>query len=91
MRKCRSIILPWNVSEHIRKQKRKQNKANRHSRTSTPDLRPPPSNLPQTRLLILFGMTGSVPEMSLAKFPLPIAPSVRACLPRERNARALFT
>ena len=91
MRKCRSIILPWNVSEHIRKQKRKQNKANRHSRTSTPDLRPPPSNLPQTRLLILFGMTGSVPEMSLAKVPLPIAPSVRACLPRERNARALFT
>ena len=42
MRKCRSIILPWNVSEHIRKPKREQNKS-KHSRTSTPDLHPPPA------------------------------------------------
>lgn len=80
MRKCRSIILPWNASEHIRKPKREQNKS-KHSRTSTPDLHPPPRHPPQTRLLILFGMAGSVPEMSLAKFPLPMAPSVCACLP----------
>ena len=92
MRKCRSIILLWNVSEHIRKQKRKQNKSKQTQQNNYPwpALSPPPppasDQAPHS-----FGMTGSDPEMSLAKFPLPVSPSVCACLPWERNAQALFT